>query len=85
MRDAGAEDNEYRTILRTIQKGFREHKRDIEETIGEYWNVSEHPSLSDDGFILHEVRLVIPSTLRTQVSSDLHSGHRGIEGTKARA
>ena len=33
----------------------------------------------------NDVRLLIPQVLRKQVALELHRGHRGMEGTKARA
>ena len=41
--------------------------------------------INEDGFILKGTRLVIPKSLRQMVLKDLHAGHRGIEGSKARA
>ena len=42
-------------------------------------------SVSDDGFVMKDNRLLIPKKLRGSVLKDVHAGHRGREACKSRA
>ena len=61
------------------------HKHELPELVHLYWNVREDLLISDDDFFLKGTLLVIPVSHRKHVLADLHTSHRGIEGTKERA
>ena len=85
VKDAGSQDVEYRTLKETILNGFPDSKHQLEDLVKPYWPIKENLTVSDDDFVLYGTRLVIPQALRGQVLTELHAGHRGIEGIKARA
>ena len=85
VKHAGSQDVEYLMLKDTIIHGFPESKKKLEEVLKPYWQVRENLTVSDDDYILYGTRLIIPHELRGHILSELHAGHRGIEGTKARA
>ena len=78
-------DLEYQLLKSQIHQGFPQNKHNLPELLYSYWNIRNELLISDDDFILKGTRLLVPKDLRKCVLSDLHDGHRGIEGTKARA
>ena len=85
LKEIAIEDSEYQELKNAIVDGFPESKAELSPTLCPYWNVRHDLSISDDGFILYGVRLVIPKAMRKQVLDDLHASHKGIDLTKARA
>lgn len=85
VKNAADQEPEYQLLKRVIVEGFPEHKHELDPCISEYWNVRENLTISDDGFILNGTRLLIPKALRHKTLEDLHSSHKGIDLTKARA
>ena len=83
--ELGELDPEYRLLRDQIRQGFPDSKRDLEQRLQEYWQVRADLQVADDDLILYGSRLVIPKTMRARILTDLHAGHRGIVGTKARA
>ena len=85
VKDVAQSDLEYQLLKQQILSGFPSAKNKLSEMLHAFWQVRHDLSVSDDGFILFGTRLFIPKDLRKQVLEDLHSSHRGIEGTQARA
>ena len=85
IQDAAAEDVEYQLLKTQILQGFPPDKSKLPHALRPYWNVRNDLLISDDGFVLKGTRLLIPKSLRQSVLIALHAGHRGIEGSKARA
>ena len=85
IQEAAVQDVEYQQLLKTIQYGFPDDKHQLDPSIEQYWPVRDQLSISDDGFIMYGVRLLIPKSLRRIVMHDLHAGHQGIELTKSRS
>jgi len=78
-------DMQYQLLKQQILLGFPSANSELNDILHEFWQVRHELSVSDDGFILFGTRLFIPTVLRKQVLQDLHSSHREIEGTQARA
>jgi hypothetical protein len=83
--DAGNLDIEYCHLRDQIRQGFPESKTTLDPLINQYWQIRHDLHVGDDDIILYGTRMIIPRSLRSQVLDDLHSGHRGIVGAKARA
>ena len=69
--------------VKAIFTGLKSKK--LAQSLHPYWNVRSDLLISEDGFILKGVRLVIPKSLRQMVLKDLHAGHRGIEGFQSKS
>ena len=83
LQEKAANDPEYQQ-LREILKGFPDHRQQLPESCRRFWSVREHLSI-DDGLIVHGCRLLIPTSMRQKVLSDLHNLHQGSVRTKQRA
>ena len=59
------------------------HKHELPKLVHPQRNVRDDLLISDDGFVLKDICLVIRASLREQ--ADLNASHRGIDGAKARA
>ena len=81
LREQAVKDPEYQQLQTVILNGFPSHRQQLPEACRRFWNVREHLSV-DDGLIVHGCRLLIPTTMRPQVLSDLHDSHQGSVRTK---
>ena len=77
-------DQEYQQIQHYIRNGFPDHRHQLPEQCRRYWNVRSQLTL-DDGLIVYGCRLLIPSSMRSQVLQELHASHQGAVHTKLRA
>lgn len=84
LRQQAAQDHEYQQLLSVILNGFPQHKQQLPDNCRRFWSVREHLSV-DDGLIVYGCRLLIPTTLRPKILSDLHKSHQGLVRTKQRA
>ena len=84
LQEKAANDPEYQQLRGIILNGFPDHRQQLPESCRRFWNVREHLSI-DDGLIVHGCRLLIPTSMRQQVLSDLHDSHQGSVHTKQRA
>lgn len=84
VREATRADPVLQSLSDVINGGFPLYRHEIPEAIRIFWNVREQLT-TDDGLILYGCRLVIPSSMRSDVLRLLHDSHQGIQRTKARA
>ena len=84
IRRSAEDDEEYKTLLRTVKEGFPEHKLQLPAALRPYWDVRDRLSL-DDGLILCGCRLIVPRALRQQVLQDLLLMHQGATKMRERA
>ena len=59
-------------------------RKEVEPEICEYWNIKGEISVCDD-LLLRQNRLIIPSSLREEMLSQIHSSHLGLTNCKRRA
>ena len=83
LRKHTEEDHTYQQLLHYIRDGFPDHRSQLPDEFRAYWRVRDQLSV-DDGLIVYGCRLVIPSSLRKQVLSELHASHQGHIRTKQR-
>ena len=84
IRAAGHNDLQYKKLIETIQNGFEKTRSLTVPEIREYWEVRHRLSV-DDGLVLLDHRIVIPTSQSANVLRSLHSAHQGEVGMKARA
>ena len=76
IRDTGRKDSTHTDLINIIRHGFPKAKQETKSHLREYWEV-RHRLTSDNGIVLLDNRIVIPSALRKLVLEHLHVGHQG--------
>ena len=84
LRKHAEQDEEYQLLRTFILDGFPKQRKQLPESCRRYWNVHQQLSLDDD-LIVYGCRLLIPTTMRHQVLTNLHEAHQGALRTKQRA
>ena len=84
LRKHAEEDRTYQQLLHYIREGFPDHRSQLPEQCRAYWRARDQLSIDDD-LVVYGCRLVVPTTLRKQVLSELHASHQGRLRTKQRA
>lgn len=69
-------------IFSALRRGWTQHER---RRFPAFYCRRESLSLTPDGLLCFEDRVVIPPTLRSAVLADLHSGHLGVDKMKSLA
>ena len=82
IRAAGRSDLQYNKLIDTIQNRFKKTHSLPALEIRKYWKVRQHLSI-DDGLVLLDQIIVIPTSQRAKVLRRLHSAHQGEVGMKA--
>jgi transposase InsO family protein len=77
-------DSTLQMLKKYVATGWPESKDDIVQEARPYWSFREELSISD-GLLLKSERLVVPSSLRSEMLARLHGGHLGIEKCQRRA
>ena len=67
-----------------IESGWPTQRKDVPITVRPYYNYRQELSILN-GLILKDSRIVVPSSLRSEMKTILHSGHLGIVKTKISA
>lgn len=81
LREATERDTDLQILKRIILRGWPELKTEIPAAAAPYWNVKEELSVYN-GIIYRGERVCIPTSLRAEVMTLLHSSHAGIVRTK---
>ena len=84
VRAAGRGDAAYTMLNTQIVEGFPDHRSQVDPLIRSYWEVRSRLS-ANNGLVMLDRRIVIPTGLRKRVLRNLHSAHQGVVGMKARA
>ncbi len=79
---ATTSDPDLSTLTTIIESGFAEFRHELPPAIQKYHKFCEH-LYTIDGVILYKDRIVIPSTLREQILTVLHSAHQGVTSMTA--
>ena len=77
------EDDVLSSLKTTIQQGWPE-KDEVPNLIRQYYHMRDELAVTD-GLIFRGERLVIPKGLCKNILNELHTGHKGIEGSLRRA
>lgn len=78
-------DDYYKHLRTLIQEGFQIPKHSLDVEMQSYWDVRDRLSITKDGVILMDERVVIPKTCRKQVVQLLHAAHQGVSTMRRRA
>ena len=84
LRKHADADQEYQQIQHYVRNGFPHHRHQLPEQCRRYWNIRSQLALDDD-LIVFGCRLLIPTTMRSQILHELHASHQGAVRTKQRA
>ena len=84
IRFASQKDTQYTLLGKIIDNGFPNSRQATTPTMREYWEVRNRLN-NDNGLILLDWRLVIPTSQRQNKLKSLHSAHQGVVGMKTRA
>jgi hypothetical protein len=77
-------DPEMLSLKSAIENGFPSTHHLTDPSLRQYFNIRNDLWIQND-IIMFKDRVVIPTSLRTQVVNLLHSAHQGIEGMRSRA
>ncbi|MFO0089677.1 MAG: RNase H-like domain-containing protein, partial [bacterium] len=84
LRQAARVDKDYMELLKFIESGFPKTPEELPESVRHYWKLRAD-LWSDDGLVLFQSRIIVPSAKRADILVELHSSHQGIERKKRRA
>lgn len=84
IRTATQEDKALQILIDTIHRGWPTDKRDTDGDIRPYFSFQDELS-SQDGLVFRGERVVVPTTMRQEIITRLHSTHLGVEGCLRRA
>ncbi|XP_059061528.1 uncharacterized protein K02A2.6-like [Achroia grisella] len=84
VRDATEKDDECKSIIRYIMRGWPSNKFDVDELVRSQWSYNESFEYID-GIIFKDNLVYIPRRLRTEMIQRVHDGHMGIDRCKRHA
>ena len=84
VRQATRNDVQFQTLKRTILDGWPETRKMCPPSILEYWNHRDELSVADD-IIIRAQKIVIPTSLRLDMTQAVHESHMGVEKSLQRA
>ena len=84
MQRATEEDEDLRDLKTVIRHGWLLRKEDVPVKVRDYFPFRDELTMQN-GLIFKGERLVIPTSLREEMTEKLHSSHIGIQGCLRRA
>ncbi|XP_059056153.1 uncharacterized protein K02A2.6-like [Achroia grisella] len=84
VRDATEKDDECKSIIRYIMRGWPSNKFDVDELVRSQWSYNESFEYID-GIIFKDNLVYIPRSLRAEMIQRVHDGHMGIDRCKRHA
>ena len=84
IREETSKDPMMMILINVIRRGWPQSRRQTPVEIHELWNYRDEMS-ENDGVIMKGDRIVIPSTLRSEMLARIHDSHLGIEKCRRRA
>ncbi|XP_046544508.1 uncharacterized protein K02A2.6-like [Haliotis rubra] len=84
LKEQTSEDKQMIALTQIIKAGWPNDKSSCPKIVADFWSVRDELSYGE-GLILRGDRIVIPSTMRKEMLSKVHTGHMGMEKTKRRA
>ena len=80
IRTEASKDPEQKALRTFVETGWPNDKASVPVLIHPYWSV-RHELTIHDGLLFKQDRVVIPSSLRSNILRKLHTAHRGSEFT----
>ena len=84
MKEKTKDDESLQQLLTTVQSGWPKNKADVPPGARPYWNYRDEIS-HHDGLLFKGEKVVIPTSMRTDMLKIIHSSHLGMEKCKRRA
>ena len=84
VRDESIQDKATTLLVKFIQNGFPNTRKEMPDVVERYWEFREHLT-SVDGVVLYKDRIIVPMALRERILENLHSAHQGVSGMFLRA
>ena len=78
FKDATRKDLTLQKLESTVISGWPGRKSQVHPELREYWNIKEEISVCDD-LLLRNDKLIVPSSLREEMLSQIHSSNLGID------
>ena len=66
------------TLKTTVLSGWPEHREKVPVPIRDFWSYGEEISIHN-GVLFKSHRVIIPTVMRAEILSKIHSSHMGIE------
>ena len=71
-------------LQETVNKGWPTEKSSLDPLLAPYWDIRDEVNIQE-GLLLRNERLIVPTSLRKEMLEKLHGSHLGIEKCKLRA
>jgi len=84
IRSATGKDKTLQLLIETMRQRWPKDKSQVPSEIRPYFSLQGELS-RQDGIVFRGERAIIPDTLRSDITSRLHSSHLGVEGCLRRA
>ena len=84
IQDATREDAHMQALIEVIESGWPEIRQKCPQIVLEYWNHRDELSC-ENGIIFKGQKLVIPASMRDEMTKAVHVGHFGIDKSVGRA
>lgn len=84
LKDETQKDMHMQTLKQYVCTTWPEFKNDVPDELKPYWNVRDELYVSE-GVLLKNERLVVPSSMRSQMLKQIHRAHMGAEKCIGRA
>ena len=84
LHEASQVDDTLAILKYTIQKGWPSTIKELPSKLQPYWTFREELTI-EDGLILKDTRIVVPSMKQVEILTLIHEGHLGLTKCKLRA
>ena len=84
LQQATAADKELQTLKRTVQVGWPERVGAVDPAIRAYWTIRDELH-ETEGLLFKGYKIIIPTSLRSDMLGIIHETHQGAERSKERA
>lgn len=84
IKEKGEKDEIYQSVIRQIQRGWRDKGKDYKGALQKYYSLKEHLTMKA-GIIMRDEKIIIPTNLREEMIDRIHRGHQGVERCIRRA
>ncbi|KAL0154230.1 hypothetical protein M9458_050484 [Cirrhinus mrigala] len=84
IRTQTEKDQQFQILKGVIQRGWPDEKRKCPLSVSEFWNHRDELSYLH-GIIFKGEKIVVPTSLRSDMLSRVHASHLGIEKSKQKA
>ena len=84
IQNATKSDESLQMLRQTIENGWPRYKKKVHPSIRSYWTMRNELYVAED-LIFKGEKLVIPTSLRSEMLDKVHEGHLGMDKCKSRA